>query len=180
MTKVFLSYRHEDDAAHPDHQKRVKELGQRLLCTELEVVVDQIYAENNPGGPDEGWPSWCEAQAEKADKVLMVASAGYFRSYENKENPDKGLGAACEINVIRNTRLYPAGYKPDTVRIVYFNRSHLSHIPGALSHIHHFDVTDPSGLNELIAWLKGDASKGSMAVANKSAIAWPSQIVDYA
>src|SRR5437660_54957 len=118
VTKVFLSYRHEVDAAHPDHQKRVKELGQQLLCTELEVIVDQIYAENNPGGPDEGWPSWCETRAASADKVLIVASAGYFRCYENVEDPGEGLGAACEINVIRNVRLYPTGYRSDTVRIV--------------------------------------------------------------
>ena len=181
MTKVFLSYRHEVNAAHPDHQKRVKELGQRLLCADLEATVDQIYAENNPGGPNEGWPSWCEAQATNADKVLIVASAGYFRCYENKEEPGEGLGAACEINIIRNARLYATGYKPDTVRIVYFDHSHLAHVPDALSHIHHFDATDPSGLNDLIAWLKGPAPKDSTACpADKAAISWPPHLAGYA
>lgn len=62
MPTVFISYRHENDAKHPEHQARVRQLGEKLRAAKLEVVLDQFYVDSNPGGPDEQWPKWCENQ----------------------------------------------------------------------------------------------------------------------
>src|SRR5258706_8193863 len=110
----------------------------------------------------------------------MVASAGYFRCFDNKEDFGKGLGAACEINVIRNKWLYGTGYKPDRVRVIYFDKTNIKNIPDALSHIHRFWVVDAEELKSLVAWLKGDSFASSAVTATATdTISWPPPILGY-
>ena len=75
---VFLSYRHESDA----HRAQVRDLAERLERAGLTVVLDQLSQERqfHGRGPNEGWPRWSKQQAgEAAHKILIVASAGWFR-----------------------------------------------------------------------------------------------------
>ena len=70
MATVFLSYRRENDA----HCERVLQLGNRLRAEGINVVLDQFFLKTNPGGPDQGWPAWCNGHATQSEKVLIVGS----------------------------------------------------------------------------------------------------------
>lgn len=118
MPTVFLTYRHEDVA----HRAHVCDLAVRLEAAGLTVVLDQFAQQRTfrGGGPNEGWPRWSKAQAgNPAHKVLIIASAGWFKCYEGKELPGTGLGAAAEASVIEQRLYNTAGVNPD-IRIVTF------------------------------------------------------------
>ena len=179
MPKVFLSYRHESDANHPAHQERVEELGRKLQDAKLDVILDRFYNKANPGGPNEGWPKWSEDRAADSDKVLIVASRGYFQCYEGSQPPGIGLGAACEANVIRNT-LYQSAYKTEKHRIVYFDKNHITNIPKSLYQIVHFDTSSTFEINNLIAWLGGVPTTPTSAnTALPPQINWPLALIGY-
>lgn len=42
----------------------------------LSVELDQFYLEQYPGGPDEGWPKWCEDRANQSACLLVIPSEG--------------------------------------------------------------------------------------------------------
>ena len=54
--QVFISYRQEG----PEHAREARRLGELLRQSGLPVVLDQFLVEDQPGGPDQGWPKWCE------------------------------------------------------------------------------------------------------------------------
>ena len=54
--RVFVSYSHDSDA----HKARVRAFVARLRGEGHSVVYDEDVAK--VGGPDEGWPRWCERQ----------------------------------------------------------------------------------------------------------------------
>lgn len=179
MAKVFLSYRHEVDSLHPKHDAHVRTLGESLLRANIEVILDQFYLDTHPGGPDEQWPKWCEDQVPEADKVLIIASAGYFKCYEQKESPGAGLGAACETTVIRNT-LYACSYVTNKFRIAYFNPDHVKNLPPAINGIHRFDALNPKELNDLISWAGGTFPISSLVSSPVDvSIDWPAHVTGY-
>jgi hypothetical protein len=80
MPKVFVSYSHDSDV----HKARVKDFVSRLRSQDIRVVCDEDIAKI--GGPDEGWPRWCERQIVESDScwravpqcsmsVLMVSNS---------------------------------------------------------------------------------------------------------
>jgi hypothetical protein len=73
--QVFISYRHEST----EHKEAVRRLGTLLSQAKIPVQLDQFFLENNPGGPDEGWPKWCEDSAIESKCVLIIASEGWHR-----------------------------------------------------------------------------------------------------
>jgi hypothetical protein len=81
--QVFLSYRHESD----EHSRAVLQLGELLRRAAIPVALDQFYLDDNPGGPDEGWPKWCEDCANESACVLIVASEGWFSAYNKCGEP---------------------------------------------------------------------------------------------
>ena len=94
MSRVFISYRREDDA----HCARVRDLATRLERTGVQVVLDEFAQsrEFHGGGPNEGWPRLSKQQAgDSTHKILIIASASWFRCYEGKELPGTGLCAAA-------------------------------------------------------------------------------------
>jgi hypothetical protein len=88
LNQVFLSYRHES----LEHARAVRRLGQLLRQAEIPVALDQFYLDANPGGPDEGWPKWCEDCAYKSACVLIIASEGWFAAYDKAAEPGGSLG----------------------------------------------------------------------------------------
>jgi len=180
MAKLLLSYRQENDSIHPNHGAQVRKLAETLRAAKLEVVFDQFYKEAHPGGPDEQWPKWCETQVPNADKVLMVASAGYFRCYDQTELPSIGLGAACETTVIRNT-LYECHYISDKFRFVYFDKAHLTGLPIALKGMQQFDANNPDDMRDLIAWAGGTIPIGIVTAASMPMpnVSWPAVLTAY-
>ena len=164
---VFLSYRHESDT----HRARVRHLAERLETAGLLVVLDQFAQEREfrGGGPDQGWPSWSISHAgDDNNKVLIIASAGWFKCYEKKEVPGSGLGAAAEAGIIQQRLYNKAGENPD-IRIVAFDRSDLT-LPLELQRYHYF--VDPNDSSDLTHWLTGTAP---IVAAAATAADWPEQ-----
>lgn len=174
MATVMLSYRHETDAKHPNHQERVKELGEKLRAAGIDVVLDQFYVDAHPGGPDEQWPAWCERQVPLADKVLMIASDGYFRCYDGAERPGDGLGAACETTIIRNL-LFDSHYVTEKFRVAYFDKEHLTGTPVAIRGVHRFHASDSTDVAHIIKWIQGSSSSTVVAPSTS----WPAAVSEY-
>jgi SEFIR domain len=154
VVTVFLSYRHEA-APHP---ARVLDLGERLrkegVVHGIEVILDQLADAEKfcCGGPPEGWPQWSKDQAKNANKVLIVASAGWFRAFERTEVPGAGLGCAAEAGVLEQ-RLYNASGMNSEIRIVILNPGDDANVPLDLQRYHRFDGT--TDFSRLLAWLSG-------------------------
>jgi hypothetical protein len=53
MPRVFISYSHDSD----EHKAKVRAFAKRLRGDAIDLVLDE---DKEPGGPDEGWPAWCE------------------------------------------------------------------------------------------------------------------------
>ena len=72
MGKVFISYRQLDEG----HRQRVKTFAQRLRDRGIPIVLDQLYLEDVPGGPAEGWDKWSSDRALESHYVIIVGT--YF------------------------------------------------------------------------------------------------------
>jgi len=70
MSEVFLSYRQTDD----EHKQRVRAFGERLRNCGIDVILDQFFLDENPGGPDEGWDKWTSDRALNTKYVLIVST----------------------------------------------------------------------------------------------------------
>jgi hypothetical protein len=166
VPKTFLSYRHESDA----HKVRVRKLALDLERAAIEVVLDELADERlfHMGGPPEGWGLWSANQARECDKVLIVASAGWFEQFE-RPDPDEegGRGAATEARVIR-TQLQNSKWVSQRHRVVWFEHADVRQISAELQDFHRFHAEHD--IANLITWLKGarpgDAPSGSPAPAS--------------
>jgi hypothetical protein len=150
MASVFISYRQDSDA----RCALVRRLAEQLELSGLDVVLDQFAQDRQfrGGGPDGGWPLWSATQAgASAHRVLVVASASWFRCYAGTEHSGVGLGATAEAAVVRQ-RLYNAGNAKD-VRIIVFDHADVTGIPLELAGYHRFVL--PGDINDLIRWLGG-------------------------
>jgi hypothetical protein len=155
VSSVFLSYRHENDA----HRVRVRELAERLHTAGINVVLDQFFLDAHPGGPDEGWAGWTYRQAANADKILIVASPSWFRSYAGIEAPVAGLGAAWEARLIQQ-RLYESAGSNPHIRMVAFDPNDADSMPLELRSYHIFNAE--RDLARLVTWLGGTSSETVM------------------
>src|SRR5690348_1229952 len=96
MPKVFVSYSHDS----PEHKTRVAAFVSRLRGEEgVTVVWDYDMA--SKGGPDEGWPRWCERQIVECEFVLACCTGDYRDRFNGDQPPDVGLGVAWEAHLIR-------------------------------------------------------------------------------
>jgi hypothetical protein len=145
---VFLSYRHES----PEHGARVLAFAEELQAAGVKVMLDQMFLAQNPGGPDEGWPTWCDRQVGDADKVLIIASPGWFRCFEKEERPETGLGAACEAHVVRQ-EIYDAGTSTAKHRIVITTTSGEVVFPKMLKGFHHYNAEKADNVDAILRWL---------------------------
>ncbi|MGA9577738.1 MAG: SEFIR domain-containing protein, partial [Terrimicrobiaceae bacterium] len=157
MPKVFLSYRHENSR----HRDRVRQLALRLRDEGskggLKIVLDQLANEEefHRGGPPEGWGRWSIREADEADRLLIVASEGWFRCFRGQEKAGVGLGSAAEAGVIQQ-RLYDSAGKNYDMRVVFFESSDVEDIPRELRGYHRFHATEDFA--DLVAWLSSSSS----------------------
>ena len=157
MPKVFLSYRHENSR----HRDRVRQLALRLRDEGskggLKIVLDQLANEEefHRGGPPEGWGRWSIREADEADRLLIVASEGWFRCFRGQEKAGVGLGSAAEAGVIQQ-RLYDSAGKNYDIRVVFFESSDVEDIPRELRGYHRFHATEDFA--DLVAWLSSSSS----------------------
>ena len=166
--QVFISYRHESS----DHSRAVRRLGEMLRQTGLPVVLDQFYLEDHPGGPDEGWPKWCEDCANESSCVLIVASHGWFAAYNKDEPPGQGLGAATEADLFRQELWDQKGHN-ERIRLTFVYSITADNVPVRLRAWHHFKPFDPHGPDEMIRWVAG---RIGIQVKQEHIVQWPAPV----
>lgn len=153
MAQVFLSYRHENE----EHRQRVLELGQQLRAAGIDVMLDQFFTDEHPGGPDEKWTRW-SAQHAGTGKVLIIGSRGWFRCYKGTEAPGIGLGAALEASIIQE-RIYQSQQKIKDIRIVLLDATDATDLPFELAGIQQFKPLDMAGdFEAMCRWIEGKGS----------------------
>ena len=168
MAKVFISYSHDSDL----HKQRVLLLAAQLgNLDNLEVLIDQNVL---PGGPNEGWDHWSEAQIRNSDRVLMVCTERYCARYEGRETTGQGLGATAEARLIHHF-LHDAGGNNLRFRVVLLDASDEQHVPDTLKTYQCFRVYQPGGLNELISWLTSSPQTNTKSAQ----VLWPPAPLSY-
>ena len=148
MSQVFISYRQTDD----EQMQRVRVFGERLRNCGIDVVLDQLFLDSNPAGPNEGWPQWSSDRALETEFVLIVGTEAWFQCFEKKQSSGTGLGAAREAHDIRQ-RIYDDGGVIDDIRVVLFDDTQAPHIPGVLSGYHRFHAE--RDFASIVQWLRG-------------------------
>jgi hypothetical protein len=98
---VFLSYAHES----PAHDNRVLELYRLLRRNGVEAVIDRVAERHR-----QDWPQWMGKQLRRADFVLVIASAEYWRRAEGESPSKVGRGLQHEARLIRDM-LYADNHK---------------------------------------------------------------------
>jgi hypothetical protein len=169
--QVFISYSHASD----DYKQRVRDLVLWLRAEGISVIIDD---DKLPGGPDEGWPLWCESQVKYADKVLIACDEGYARSVEPARAGDLRKGVVWEARVIQDL-LFDAQTINPRFRPVLLRESDDGHVPQMLQRYHHFRLYAPGGPEQLLAWLRGPDTSTAEGQQRRPAIRWPSPAADY-
>jgi hypothetical protein len=148
---VFISYRHESD----EHTRAVRRLGELLRQAKIPIALDQFYVDDHPGGPDLGWPKWCEDCANQSACVLIIGSEGWFSAYEKTALPGLGLGAATEADLFRQA-LWDEQGNNTRIRLAFLHNLSIQQVPVRLRAWHQFRPFDNDDqLNQLIRWVAG-------------------------
>lgn len=166
---IFISYRHEST----DHARAVRRLGELLRQAKLPVELDQFYLEDHPGGPDEGWPKWCEDNANESACVLIIASEGWFAAYDKTAQPGIGLGAATEADLFRQ-EFYDKQGNNARIRLVFLHELSVDKVPPRLKPWHKFQpFNQASELDGLIHWI---AERLNLQAIESPTVRWPEPI----
>jgi tetratricopeptide (TPR) repeat protein len=153
MSQVFLSYRQTDE----EQRQRVRAFGERLRRCGIDVVLDQFFLDDNPAGPNDGWPKWSSDRALNTEYVLIVGTEAWFQCFEGTQKHGTGLGAACEAWDLRQ-RIYDAGNVIDDIRVVLFDNAEAAHMPGKLKPYQRFHAE--RDFENIVRWLGGKISSG--------------------
>jgi hypothetical protein len=162
--KVFVSYSQDDEP----HNVRVAEFVRRLRGEGIDVVYDEDLAKR--GGPDEGWPRWCERQIVECDYVLACCTALFHERFD----APPGSGVAWEAQSIRQ---YLSENLNRKVRSLIFEPADRAHIPNALRPFSFFVATDDGSYANLLGWLNVNPAPPPAArvvVAPPATVDWPS------
>ncbi len=157
---------------------RVRALAERLRAVGLDVVLDQFFLADNPGGPNEGWDRWSANAAKDSAKVLFIGTPGWFRCFEGMEQPGVGCGAACEARIFY-TQLYEAKWVTGTHRILFFEAALRNTTPQELKHLPSFTVPPAAegDFARVVAWLKGEPMSDDPPA--RPAIQWPAPLPNF-
>src|ERR1017187_1921777 len=167
LNQVFISYRQESS----EHARAVARLGELLSHAGLPVELDQFYLDKNHGGPNEGWPKWCEDRANQSACVIVVASPGWFAAYEGTGEPGSGCGAAVEASLFRQF-LYDEKGINARLRLAFLNPLPPGcAIPQRLRDWQQFrPFADSAQLDQLVAWV---AQQVGMTGVKSPTVRWP-------
>ncbi|HEV3315840.1 MAG TPA: SEFIR domain-containing protein [Candidatus Angelobacter sp.] len=149
QNQVFISYRHES----PEHSQGVRRLGELLRQAKIPIMLDQFFLEQHPGGPDTGWPQWCEDCANQSACVLIIASEGWFAAYEKSGPSGIGLGAATEADLFRQ-ELWDEKGNNARIRVTFLHTVAADKIPVRLRAWHQFwPFQSNESLEQLVKWI---------------------------
>jgi len=166
---VFLSYRHES----PEHIRAVRRLGEMLRSINVPVVLDQFLLDENPGGPSLGWPAWCEEQVTQSACVLIVASSGWFSSYDDPAGTPGGYGAAGEAQLFRQALWDEKGFN-DRLRIAFLHELAPDTVPLRLRAWQQFrPFDDDEKFKELARWVSFALG---IKVGELTPVRWPKPV----
>ena len=148
MSQVFISYRQTDD----EQRGRVYSFGERLRSCGIDVVLDQFFLDENPGGPDDGWDKWSSDRALYTEYVLIIGTRDWFESFDKELPPGTALGAVCEADGLRH-RIYKAGGLNKNIRVVLFDKADRAHISDPLERYQYFQAE--RDFANIVRWLGG-------------------------
>lgn len=173
MPDVFLSYRQTSET----ERQRVRAFAERLRSGGISVILDQVFLEQHPGGPNDGWDKWSSDRALQTSHVIIIGSQSWFQCFDKTQQPGTGLGAACEAADIRH-RVYKANGIIETIRVVLFDNHDAKHISPKLERYHRFHAE--RDFDNILRWLnttekvgKGMDGKGIGAIDSDSSIPLP-------
>jgi len=83
--QVFISYAHGD----VDHEELVRGLWLFLRAHGVDARLDLPGAEER-----RDWAQWMSREVRDADRILVIASAGYKLRAEGDAEPDEGRGCS--------------------------------------------------------------------------------------
>lgn len=172
MPATFISYRHEGQ----EFLSQVRDFAERLQGSGIDVRLDQLYSESHPGGPDEGWDRWSSTQVKRADRVLIVCSPGWFRSFEGLQLPGEALGATHEARLIY-TEFYESGWRSAKHRLVTLAGTDPGDIPLDLRHVHRFD--SDADFDQVVAWIAGPPATQRAGKQTAAGVRWPEPLTDF-
>ena len=131
----------------------MRRLGEILQQAKLPVILDQFYLEEHQGGPDEGWPQWCRDCVNNSACVLIIASQGWFDSYNKKCLPGEGLGATYEAGIVEQS-LYDKQGINTRFRFAILDDTRSEQFPTELKRWHQFHpFINNDHLNSLLSWI---------------------------
>lgn len=156
MSHVFVSYAQEST----EHDQRVERLVRRLQGAGFDVGFDR---DQPAGGPPDGWAAWSERAIRGADKVVVVCSEKYSKSYDGTQPEGRGRGSAWEAGVMR-AEVYANAGVVSRFRAAVFEEAATVFVPWFLQGPQVFRVADPGGYGEMVAWLSG---AGASAVEHR-------------
>jgi hypothetical protein len=172
LQHVFISYRHES----PIHARAVRRLGELLREANLPVALDQFVLDSHPGGPDTGWPKWCEDQANNSACVIIIGSEGWFAAYDKTGTPGSGLGAATEADLFRQA-LWDEKGQNSRIRIAFVSGVTPGMVPARLRAWHQFrPFHSDDQLNELMRWVAGCLGVTNVELPT---VQWPSPLTHF-
>ena len=141
-----------------------------LWPEELKLQMDQLYLDQNPGGPNEGWPKWCEDRAVESACVLVIPSEGWFAAYDGTAQPLEGCGAATEAGLFRQY-LYNEKQVNMRIRLAYVDSLSAEVVPLALQGWHQFrPLTSSPDLDRLVTWI---ANVLNLQGIQSPTVSWP-------
>jgi hypothetical protein len=165
--KVFVSYSHDSEA----HKARVRDFVARLRGEGIVVLYDEDVA--NVGGPNEGWPRWCERQIGECDYILACCTAMFHERFDGRQQAATGRGVAWEAHSVRQY-LYDNPDANQKVRPLILAETDLVYVPNALRSFHIFLATHDESYAQLLGWLGAATGiiAAETAVAPEIAVDW--------
>lgn len=145
MSKVFISYTHEDET----HNSKVVALATMLRELGVDVEMDRYTPH-----PEEGWPTYMIKNVMNSDFTLCICSEEYKNRFERNEKIGIGKGAKFEGKLITQI-VYDSEINNKFIPILLDKNYSTETIPIVLKSDTFYNVSNDENFVELYARLTG-------------------------
>lgn len=136
----------------------------------ISIVQVEFYLDQNPGGPDEGWPKWCGDRAVKSACVLVIPSVGWFAAYDGTADARGGYGVAAEAALFRQD-LWDEKQINSRLRLAFVDSLSPQLVPKGLRPWHQFHPGNSNNeLDLTVAWI---ANELNLQGIQSPTVSWP-------